>query len=226
MSNKDTLVVIPAYNERYNIENVIKELYKYFKNILIVDDGSDHSYDDILKNYDINYVKHSINLGQGAALHTGLTYFLFHIKFKYVVTFDGDGQNRAIDAEKMVELIKKNNLSAVLGSRFMKKSNTRKIPFFKKIVLRSAKLYEKIFFNINLTDAHNGLRVLRRDLVEKFILPIQNNDMNHATEISYKIFKSKCKFQEFPVKVEYKNKRSQNPLNAINIVFTNLYRRL
>ena len=50
--------------------------------------------------------------------------------------------------------------------------------------------------------------------------------MNHATEISYKIFKSKCKFQEFPVKVEYENKRSQNPLNAINIAFSNLYRRL
>ena len=89
-----------------------------------------------------------------------------------------------------------------------------------------AKLYEKMFFRIHLTDAHNGLRVLNRDVVENFIMPIQNNDMSHATEISYKIFKSKCRVEEFPVKVEYKNKRSQDPINAINIAFASLYRRL
>lgn len=226
MSNNDTLVIIPVFNESNNLEDVIKNLCKYFKNILIVDDGSDHSYDDILENHNVKYLKHSINLGQGAALHTGFTFFLLHIQFNYAVTFDGDGQNRAIDAAKMVELSKMDNLSAVLGSRFLKKNNAHKIPFFKKLILKLARFYEKIFFQINLTDAHNGLRVLNRDLVEKFILPIKNNDMNHATEISYKVFKSKCKFQEFPVKVEYENKRSQNPLNAINIAFSNLYRRL
>ena len=226
MSHKDTLVVVPAYNEINNLESVILDLNKYFKNILIVDDGSDHSYEKILKSLDIKYVMHLVNLGQGAALHTGFTYFLSQKKFKYVVTFDGDGQNRGIDAEKMVEVIKKSDLSAVLGSRFIDKKESSQIPFSKTLILKLAKLYERIFFNVRLTDAHNGLRVLKRDIIENFILPIRNNDMNHATEISYKIFKSKCKFKEFPIRVEYKNKKSQNPINAINIAFSNLYRRL
>lgn len=226
MPNNDTLVVIPAYNEVKNLEKVILGLSEYFSNILLVDDGSDDSYDEILKAVNIKYVKHLINLGQGAALHTGLTYFLSQLNFEYVVTFDGDGQNRVLDASKMVNLIKKNKLSAVLGSRFIKNNYSSKIPFLKKIILQLAKLYESIFFKIQLTDAHNGLRVLRRDVVENFIIPIQNNDMSHATEISYKICKSKCKFCEYPVLVEYENKRSQNPINAINIVFSNLFRRL
>ena len=226
MPNKDTLVIVPVYNEIKNLENVILDLNEYFENILIVDDGSDDDYSQILKTFNIKYVKHSINLGQGAGIHTGFTYFLSQIQYEYVVTFDGDGQNSGIDAQKMVDLIRQKNLSAVLGSRFIKKSNSSKIPFFKYLILQLAKLYEKIFFNIHLSDAHNGLRVLKRDVVKNFILPIQNNDMNHATEISYKISNSKCKFEEYPVVVEYKNKRSQNPINAINIAFTNLYKRL
>ena len=186
MPNKDTLVVIPAYNEIKNLGKVILDLREYFSNILLVDDGSDDSYDEILKTANIKYVRHLINLGQGAALHTGFAYFLSQVNFEYVVTFDGDGQHRVSDANKMVNAIKKNNLSAVLGSRFIKNNYYSKIPFFKKQILVIAKLYERIFFNINLTDAHNGLRVLRRDLVENLILPIKNNDMSHATEISYK----------------------------------------
>ena len=146
-------------------------------------------------------------------------------KFKYVITFDGDGQNRASDAKKMLDVLKKKKISVVLGSRFIKKNKSSEIPFVKKFILRLAKLYEKLFFHIHLTDAHNGLRVFKRDVVENFIMPIQNNDMSHATEISYKIFKSKCRLEEFPVKVEYKNKRSQDPINAINIAFANFYRR-
>ena len=76
MSNKETLILVPAYNEVENLENVILDLQKYFNNILIVDDGSYDSYDEILKSYNIFYLKHPINLGQGAALHTGFTYFL------------------------------------------------------------------------------------------------------------------------------------------------------
>ena len=226
MPNKNTLVVIPVYNEINNLECVILDLLKYFNNILVVDDGSDDCYDKILNPLNIQYVKHSINLGQGAALHTGFIYFLSQKQFEYVVTFDGDGQNRGLDAKNMVDIIKESDLSAVLGSRFINNNSSSKIPFFKNIVLQLAKLYEKMFFHIELTDAHNGLRVLKRDIIENFILPIKNNDMSHATEISYKIFKSKCKFKEFPVIVEYESKRSQNPINAINIAFSNLFRRL
>ena len=78
------------------------------------------------------------------------------------------------------------------------------------------------FYSIKLSDAHNGLRVLKKELIKKYLFPINNHDMSHASEISYKICKSNCKFKEFPVLVNYYNKKTQNAFNSINIIVHNL----
>ena len=77
MSNNDTLVIIPVFNESNNLEDVIKNLCKYFKNILIVDDGSDHSYDDILEKRQCEIFKTFNKSRSRAALHTGFTFFYY-----------------------------------------------------------------------------------------------------------------------------------------------------
>ena len=225
ISSDDCLVIVPIFNEEKNIRKVIEELRLYFKNILVIDDGSFDNSALIAENLDINIIKHLLNLGQGAAIETGLEFFLKKNLFQYAITFDGDGQNNVVDAFKMLNFAKKEKIDAVIGTRFGKNNEHNYIPFFKKFLLRLAVIYERLFYSVELTDAHNGLRVLSRRLVEEFILPIKNHDMAHATEISYKLFKSKCKIKEYPIKVEYKNKRSQNPLNAINIAIINLLRR-
>lgn len=224
MSNKDCLVIVPAYNEAQNIKKVLKDLNNYFENILIIDDGSNDKSIEILKSCNVPFIKHPINLGQGAAIDSGFCFFLESNKYDYVITFDADGQNRAIDAHEMINFAKKYKYDAVLGSRFKNIEYLKQIPMLKRFVLILAKFYERLFFRINLSDAHNGLRILKRDLVKKNIYPLINFDMNHATEISYKICKSNFRFQEFPVLVEYKNKRSQSPINAINLAVKNFFK--
>ena len=223
MSTKDTLIIVPAFNEQTNLKNVINDLKSFFDNVLIIDDGSDPPSYEVVKKLGVYYSQHEINLGQGADIDTGLTFFLKNSKYKYVITFDGDGQNRAKDAKDMLKFAKKYKLNAVLGSRFKNKNDYLQIPLSKRLILSLAKIYEKIFFKVFLTDAHNGLRVMSRYIVENYILPIKNSDMGHATEISYKICKSNCDFSEYPVRVKYKNKRSQNPINAINIIFKDIF---
>ena len=85
-------------------------------------------------------------------------------------------------------------------------------------------MYEYIVHRIPLSDAHNGLRVLRRDLIEKYLLPIDNFDNYHASEISYKIINSGLKYIETFVDINYEGKRSQNPLNSINIIFSSFFK--
>ena len=223
MNNSDCLVIVPIFNESENIANVISDLKQYFQNILVVDDGSNDKCSEIIKDLDVNCIRHAINLGQGAAIETGMRVLLQDKLFKYGLTYDGDGQNRAIDAYQMLNLAKDKNLHVVLGTRFTKKENIEDIPFFKRVALRLARQYERLFYFIELSDAHNGLRVINRDIIEKVILPIKNHDMSHATEISYKICKAKCTLQEYPVNVLYKNKRSQSPINAINIAISNIF---
>ena len=223
MRHKDVLVIIPVFNESDNISKVISSLKIFFKNILVVDDGSEDNSFSILKNLDVHLIQHPINLGQGAAIETGLNYLLNNKKYKYAVTFDGDGQNYPIDASKMINFAKQNSLDAVVGSRFLSRDSNKEMPLLRKIVLKLANLYESIFYSIKFSDAHNGLRVLERKFIGKYLMPIQNHDMSHATEISYKICRNTKKFKEYPIKVKYANKRSQNLLNAINIVFQNIF---
>tara|TARA_B100000886_G_scaffold340543_1_gene311042 strand:- start:1167 stop:1859 length:693 start_codon:yes stop_codon:yes gene_type:complete len=221
--NDDILILVPVFNESENIIKLIKELRKYFKNILVIDDGSIDDTLYLLNKNNINNLSHIINLGQGAALDTGLNYFINYTNFKYVITFDGDGQHQPIDAHKLSLEIRSGNYDAIIGSRFIMDESKNKIPFIKRITLNLAKIYERVFYGIVLSDAHNGLRILERFLVLDSILPIKSCRMNHATELSAKIFHSNLKFIEYPVFIKYKGKKSQSPINAINILINKIF---
>lgn len=221
--SKKAMVLIPAYNEANNIENTLKELREYFCNIVVVDDGSTDNTYKILKKYKIKIIQHLLNIGQGGALGTGLYYFLNSDEFDYVITFDADGQHIPKQAYEMLDFAIKNNLLAVLGSRFLKKKSIRLIPKIKKIILILASFYEYLFFSIKFTDAHNGIRVLHKKIVREHLFPLNNFDMNHATELSKKISKSGLRHAEYPVDIIYKNKSSQSSLNSINFALSNLF---
>ena len=218
------LILIPAYNEEENIKKIIDSISIFFKNILIIDDGSSDKTLDIILKSKSTYLSHPINLGQGAALGTGLDFFIKHTDFKYIATFDADGQHSVDDLVEMVlEIKSEKDISCIVGSRFLLKSTQKNIPFIRRYILIFARFYEKIFYSSKFTDAHNGLRVFKRDIVEKLLMNIENFDMAHATEISYKISKSKFKFKEYPINVNYKNVNSQTILNSINIIFKNIF---
>lgn len=218
----DILILIPTFNEGKFIEKTIKAIKKFFPNILIVDDGSEDDTMDKISSLNITLIKHLINLGQGAALETGFKYFLDKTNYKYVITFDADGQHSEHDAYKMVKYAKEGHFSAVIGNRFKDKASAKKIPLFKKFILRIANIYEKLFYEVKFNDSHNGLRVLSRDCV-KYLMPLVHKDMNHATEISSKICKNNICFSEYPVKINYEDVKSQSPLNSINLILKKIF---
>ena len=222
----DCLVLVPVFNEEDNILKTIKNLRSFFENILIINDGSNDETEQILKKNSIPFLPHIINLGQGAALETGLKFFSSETKLKYVITFDGDGQHLASDAYEMYNFLKKESHQIVVGNRFKNKKTINEIPLIKRIILNIATKYERFFYSIKLGDSHNGLRVLTREMVTKNILPIKNHDMAHATEIVYKASKAIKIIPEFKISIKYDKKRSQHPINAINIVINNLFKKL
>ena len=223
ISVNDALVIIPAYNEESKIKKTIQTVLKYFDNILLIDDGSSDNTNKYIKEFNVPILEHFINLGQGAALETGFRYFLNKDKYKYVITFDADGQHDPLDAIKMLIFAKETKSDAIFGSRFLNKNNLKKIPFLKKLTLRLAIIYESFFYKTSFTDAHNGLRVFSKSIVKNDILPILNYDMAHATEISYKASYSGKLIREYPVKISYDFVKSQSPINAINILVKSFF---
>lgn len=90
MLNKKTAIIVPVYNEGRVIRSVVSEVLLQHKIVVCVDDGSvDNSAEEIERTSAI-LIKHPINMGQGAALQTGLEYALHHTDADSFVTFDAD----------------------------------------------------------------------------------------------------------------------------------------
>jgi glycosyltransferase involved in cell wall biosynthesis len=119
MAQQSVWVVIPAYNESRVIAQVVGQLLKYNRlfNIVVVDDGSTDGTGSTVENLPVHILTHPENLGQGAALATGIEYALANDP-DVVVTFDADGQMRPEDIEKLLSKLAE-GFDVVLGSRFL-----------------------------------------------------------------------------------------------------------
>jgi glycosyltransferase involved in cell wall biosynthesis len=189
-----------------------------FPHVVCVDDGSaDGSAQAVLRT-DAHLVRHPVNLGQGAALQTGLTYAKARPGAQYFVTFDADGQHRLKDAVAMLEVTRSGQADVVLGTRFAE--DAASVPWLKRLVLRLAALLSPTGRRLKLTDAHNGLRVLTRAVADD--LQITMNDMAHASEIVSYLGRSSWRVAEVPVSIrytDYSRNKGQSLLNGVNILF-------
>jgi glycosyltransferase involved in cell wall biosynthesis len=220
----DVWIVVPAYNEGPVIGEVIRDLLLLYPNVVAIDDGSDDETYRRLMESGAAVIRHVVNVGQGAALRTGIDYALSR-GARFVVTFDGDGQHKVADIEHLLAPLRTSDVEIALGSRFLGPS--RDIPSGRVLLLRSAVVFTRIMSGIRLTDAHNGLRAMTARAAQK--LDIQQPRMAHASEILQGIVTHRLRFVEVPVTVTYtarSKRKGQVTLDALNIVFDLAIRRL
>jgi glycosyltransferase involved in cell wall biosynthesis len=216
-------VVIPMYNEATMIASVIEGLLPHFPHVVCVDDGSKDGSPAVARAAGAVVVQHPINLGQGASLQTGFEFALSDPLMTEVVTFDADGQHQVADAIGMVDKIRSENLDVVVGSRFL--DDRTELTAAKRTVLRAAAFYTRVTTGMALTDAHNGLRVLSRGLLEQ--VKIRQNRMAHASELIDQIGGLKATWSEYPTHIvytEYSKAKGQSLLNSVNILVELLFR--
>ena len=219
----DAWLLIPLYNEGPVIGKVIGEAKRSFPNVVCVDDGSSDDSADQAEAAGAVVVRHPINLGQGAALQTGIDYVVSQTDGGYLVTFDADGQHQVSDAAAMVSTARDQGLAAVFGSRFL--DGRTDTGWLKRQVLRVAVTMTNWSSGLTLTDAHNGLRVIRRDLAER--LDLTQNRMAHASEIVDQIGDSGLPWAEYPVHVlytDYSRSKGQSVFNSVNILTELLFK--
>lgn len=225
--NRDVAVVVPVYNEAAVIGGVVAGLRASFPRVICVDDGSSDGSGEPARAAGAVVVRHQSNLGQGAALQTGISYALRSPETRYVVTFDADGQHRVADALRMVELARSEGTDVVLGSRFRASDAQEAMPRSRRAVLRAAVAFSRISSGLAVTDAHNGLRVLSRQAARTINITL--NGMAHASEILDQIARHELSWQEVPVTIDYTDysrAKGQPNINAVNISLDLLSRRL
>ena len=193
------IAVVPAYNEEKNIGPVISGLFNHADKVVVVDDGSvDNTLSEAHRAGAV-VLHHEINRGQGAALQTGHEYAL-KIGADYVVDFDADGQFDVTDIKPALAELQKSGADILFGSRFL--DNRSQVPWLKRrVLLPLGRLFNRIFFDINLTDAHNGFRILNQRALAR--IHITQDRMAHASEIPGQAKKLGLKHIEFPVRVVY-----------------------
>ena len=133
--SSSVFVVVPSYNEASVLRNTLESILSAGYEVICVDDGSTDETSSLIKYLDIHYLKHPINLGQGAALQTGMDYALKQQAMRMIVHFDADGQHSVSDIKTGIQTIQRKNLDLIMGSRFSDKSKHSNVPFFRKTVL-------------------------------------------------------------------------------------------
>jgi glycosyltransferase involved in cell wall biosynthesis len=210
--------VVPAHNEEVTIGEVIEPIISRGFNVVVVNDNSSDRTKSAALQKNVWVVSHPLNLGQGAALQTGISFALSK-EAEIIVTFDADGQHQLVDATSMIDVLKEESIDLVLGSRFLN-GKPRSMPESRFYILKLAVLFTRVTSRLKVTDTHNGLRVLSASAASKILL--HQNRMAHASEILSQIRKNNLSYVEYPTDVRYTKyslSKGQKSSNLISIIF-------
>jgi len=216
-TTSSTCCIVPMYNEEQVIFQVVTDLRSVFPHVICVDDGSTDRSAAKAMDAGAMVLRHAVNIGQGAALSTGFSWVQSQSQFSYVVTFDADGQHRPEDALRLVTELVRKQVDVVFASRFLDQDQAT-IPLAKRLVLKTVAKITKSLTDVELSDAHNGLRALTVDATRQ--INLTQNGMAHATQFVSLVLQGGLKYSELPVTIlytPYSRSKGQSLLNSINI---------
>lgn len=168
MQKHELLIIIPAYNEEESIKGFLSSLTESdvpdFADILVINDASVDATADIVKSFQIPVISHPYNLGYGTALQTGYKYAVAK-DYRYVIQIDADGQHDICNISKIYDCLRsKENPDMVIGSRFLKESQSFAIPITKKLAILFFRKAVYAASRQKITDPTSGLQGLNRSV--------------------------------------------------------------
>jgi glycosyltransferase involved in cell wall biosynthesis len=221
----DVWIVIPAFTEATVISDVVADVRSVFDNVVVVDDGSPDDTAERAWQAGAHVVRHPVNLGQGAAIQTGVEYARSRQGAAVFATFDADGQHRVQDVIRMIGRLRADDLDIIVGTRFAG-SAPNNMPTLRRLLFPWIAKLSSTSRKLGLTDAHNGLRVFNRTVADGLNLTM--NGMAHASEIVADIVDNGWRVAEEPVEIlytDYSMSKGQPLVNGVNIIFDGLLRK-
>jgi polyprenyl-phospho-N-acetylgalactosaminyl synthase len=203
-------VVIAAFNEAAVIGPIVSDVVRRNYRVAVVDDGSRDATGQIALAAGATVVTHPVNLGQGAALQTGIKFALQRAA-SYIVTFDADGQH-------LIKALADSKAAYALGSRFL--GSSQGMPFKRRLLLQAAIWFTRAVTSLRLSDTHNGLRAMTREGASR--ISLRQNRMAHASELLEQIAASGLPYVEVPVTIDYTRyslAKGQGLADSVSILF-------
>ena len=191
-------IIIPCYNEKKNIEKIVKRVLKSpikNKEIIIVDDKSTDGTREILENkirpLVSKIIYHKVNGGKGAALKTGFS----HATGDIVIIQDADLEYDPTEYPKVIEPILNGGADVCYGSRFLKS----KAKGYKANQLANKFLttLSNFFTKLHLTDMETCYKAFKREIIQS--IDIQEKRFGFEPEITAKIAKMQVRVKEVAI---------------------------
>jgi dolichol-phosphate mannosyltransferase len=169
---KDSLVIIPTYNEKENIEKIIRKVFELGLDfdILTIDDGSPDGTADIIKSLQSEYSgklhleERSGKLGLGTAYIHGFKWALSH-QYSYIFEMDADFSHNPEDLIRLKEACIA-GADLAIGSRYVKGVNVVNWPMSRVLMSYFASMYVRLITRIDIQDATAGFKCYRRIVLE------------------------------------------------------------
>ena len=203
----DSLIIIPTYNEKENIENIIRKIFSLEKSfhILVVEDGSPDGTAKIVKNLqnefnDSLYIEErSGKLGLGTAYIHGFKWALNH-DYQYIFEMDADFSHNPDDLIKLYNACDKQGGDVSIGSRYVNGVNIVNWPMSRLLMSFFASKYVKLITGMPINDATAGFKCYKRKVLETINFnKIQFVGYAFQIEMKFKSWKYGFNIVEVPV---------------------------
>ncbi|HLP06422.1 MAG TPA: polyprenol monophosphomannose synthase [Paludibacter sp.] len=201
------LVIIPTYNEKENVENIIRAVFSQPLNfhILIIEDGSPDGTAGIVKNLQTEYagrlfiIERKGKLGLGTAYITGFKWAVEH-KYDFIFEMDADFSHNPADLNKLYEACACQGADVAIGSRYVSGVNVVNWPIGRVLMSYFASKYVRAVTGMDIADTTAGFKCYRRQVLETINLD-QVRFKGYAFQIEMKFTAYKCGFtlKEVPI---------------------------
>ena len=212
MQTADSIVIIPTYNERENIENIIRAVMslEHGFHILVIDDGSPDGTADIVKglmneefNGRLHLLQRSGKLGLGTAYILGFKWALSQ-GYEYIFEMDADFSHNPDDLPRLYDACAKEGADLSIGSRYISGVNVVNWPIGRILMSYFASVYVRIILGMPVRDTTAGFVCYRRRVLEHL-------DLNSVRFKGY----------AFQIEMKYSAYKSGFTIKEVSVIFVN-----
>ena len=225
---KNTLVIIPTYNEAGFIDKLLSDLFTVNLDVLVVDDGSSDGTIDLAKAVDtrgnqINFLLRESKMGLGSAYRSGFAWALKN-DYERIIQMDADGSHQVSDLKAMLRYSDENpEVELIIGSRWIADGAIENWSKFRELLSRSANRYTQIMLQLGVRDATAGFRIYKANLIERMkVEKVKSEGYCFQIEMTRAAQSAQAMIAEYPI--TFKERETGSSKMSSRIVIEAMWR--
>ncbi len=219
VTEQNTLVIVPAFNEEASIQSILIELKQLGFQVLVVSDGSTDNTAAQSRGAGVAVLELPMNLGVGGALRAGFQHACSK-GYEAVVQVDADGQHPADEIVNLIAAANRSDAHMVVGSRFISQDTTMIVSNSRRLVMKFLALSASRSARTTITDATSGFRLIRTPLLEEFAKSFASNYLGDTYEAIISAGRGGYRIIEIPAGLRPRKNGLSSATTAQSVRFT------